>query len=84
MKILTALLFLASTFGGLPAFGQMTLPQQRMAEEMRNLNSLNQGLDAAREAAKTRQNEQSHHVPYTLIALAAGAAWWRIRHRRST
>ena len=83
MKLLITLLLLAATSGGIPALGQMTLPQQRMYENMRDVNSLQQGLDAASKAAKNKQNEQSHHVSYTLIALGAGAAWLYIRRRRS-
>ena len=83
MKIAITLLLLAGTTGGPPALGQMTLPQQRMYEDMRDFNNLKQGLDAASEAAKKKQNEQSHQVSYTLIALGAGAAWWYTRRNRS-
>jgi hypothetical protein len=81
MKTLATLSLLAATCAGIPALGQMTLPQQRMYESMRGVNSLQSGLDAASAVAKP--NEQSHSVSYTLIALVAGAVWLGTRgHRR--
>lgn len=81
MRILTTLMLLAATFTEVPAIAQMTLPQQRMIESMRDVDSLNRGMEAAQHAAKSNQDDENN-VNYARIGVLAGALWLYIRRRR--
>jgi hypothetical protein len=83
MRILTALLLIASMVLAIPVEAQMTLPQTRMVEAQRSVDSLNRSMQAAEAAAKKQQEEPAaHHVSYTWLVLVVIALWLFSRRRR--
>ena len=84
MPKLTSVLLLAMGAFTVSANAQMTLPQLRMYEAMRDQERLNRALNTASEATKEEeQPTPDEHVSYSRIALLVGGIWLYTRRRRN-